>query len=193
MSSQVSLDGSENGKPLLLATDTEVRVAPKTRANVRKDAKNHTVISDGNLPPEKQKRTKALLLRVLPFRLFPAQTFTVPSNLPLAFVSQLVFTELTGKLPSRMGDSTEILLHPARIMRIPPPPDPGAPAEQKAVNPTPVPPTSKVLNSKNVKEKAEEQAISDGSVIIVSSYNIPNKHVIFVSPVNGAGEFDIVL
>lgn len=92
-----------------------------------------------------------------------------------------------------MGDSTEILLHFARVRRIPPPPDPGAPAEQKPVNPAPVPPTAKVLNSKDVKEKAEEQAISEGSVILVSSYNIPNKHIAFASPVNGAEEFDIVL
>lgn len=91
-----------------------------------------------------------------------------------------------------MGDSTEILLHPARVTRIPPPPDPGAPAEQKSSNPAPVSPTSKVLNSKDVKEQAEEQAISDVSVILVSSYHIPNKHIVFASPVNGAGEFDIV-
>ena len=167
-------------------------MAPKTRSNVRKDAKNPTVISDGNVQADEQKRTGALLLRVLPFRLFPVLTFTVSSNLPLAVVSQLVFTELTGRTPSRMGDATEILLHPAQILRIPPPPDPGAPAEQKSANPAPVPTTTKVLNSKDVKEKAEEQAISDGSVILVSSYNIPNKHIVFVSPVNGAEEFDIV-
>jgi hypothetical protein len=124
--------------------------------------------------------------------LFPASTFTVSSNLPLAVVSQLVFTELTGRKPSRMGDSKEILLHPARVTRIPPPPDPGAPAEQKPVNPAPAPAATKVLNSKDVKKKAEEQTISDGSVILVSSYNIPNKHIVFASPVNGAEEFDIV-
>lgn len=167
-------------------------MAPKTRTNVPKGAKNPAAISNGNIPSEKQKRTKALLLRVLPFRLFPAQNFTVSSSLPLAVVSQFVFTELTGRKPSRMGDSTEILLHPARVTRIPPPPDPGAPAGQKSVNPAAVPPTTKVLNSKDVKEKAEEQAISDGFVILVSSYNIPNKHIVFASQVNGAGEFDIV-
>lgn len=110
----------------------------------------------------------------------------------MAVVSQLVFTELTGRIPSRMGDSTEILLHPARVTRIPPPPDPGAPAEQKPTNPATAPATTKVLNSKDVKKQAEEQAISDGSVILVSSYNIPNKHIVFASPVNGAEEFDIV-
>ena len=167
-------------------------MAPKTRTNVRKEAKNPTVISDGNTTAEKQKRTKALLLRVLPFRLFPMPTFTVSSDLPLAVVSQLVFTELTGRMPSRMGDATEILLHPARVTRIPPPPDSGAPAEQKPVNPAPIHTASKVLNSKGVKEKAEEQAISDGFVILVSSYNTPNKHIVFASPVNGAEEFDIV-
>ena len=88
-----------------------------------------------------------------------------------------------------MGDSTEILLHPARVTKIPPPPDPGASAERKSVNPAPAPPTTKVLNS---KEKAEEQTISDGLVLLVSSYDIPNKHIAFASPVNGAGEFDIV-
>lgn len=159
---------------------------------MRKDAKDPTLISDGDATNEKRKRTKALLLRVLPFRLFPMPTFAVPSNLPLAVVSQLVFTDLTGREPSRMGDATEILLHPARITRIPPPPDPGAPPEQKPVNPVPVPTTTKVLNSKGVKERAEEQTISDGSVILVSSYNIPNKHIVFASPVNGAEEFDIV-
>ena len=167
-------------------------MAPKTRTNVRKDAKNPTAISDGDATAEKQKRTKALLLRVLPFRLFPIPTFTVSSNLPLAVVSQLIFTELTGRMPSRMGDPTEILLHPARVTRIPPPPDPGAPVEQKSANPAPVPATTKVLNSKDVKVQAEEQTISDGSVILVSSYSIPNKHIVFASPVNGAEEFDIV-
>lgn len=167
-------------------------MAPKTRTNIRKDAKNPTVVSDSNATAEEQKRKKALLLRVLPFRLFPMPTFTVSSNLPLAVVSQIVFTELTGRMPSQMGDATEILLHPARITRIPPPPDPGAPAEQKPVNPTPVATATKVLNSKNVKEKAEEQAISDGYAILLSSYNIPNKHISFASPVNGAEEFDIV-
>lgn len=162
------------------------------RTNARKDTKKPTAISGSSQTSEKQKRTKALLLRVLPFRLFPAPKFTVSSNLPLAVVSQLAFTELTGRTPSRMGDSTEILLHPARVTRIPPPPDPGAPAEVKSVNPAPVPSTTKVLNSKDVKEKAEEQAISDGLVILASSYNIPNKHIVFASPVNGAGEFDIV-
>ena len=88
-----------------------------------------------------------------------------------------------------MGDATEILLHPARVTRIPPPPDPGAPAQQKSVNTAS---TTKVLNSKDAKEVAEEQAISDGFVILVSSYNIPIKHIAFASPVNGAGEFDIV-
>ena len=91
-----------------------------------------------------------------------------------------------------MGDATEILLHPARVSRIPPPPDPGVPTEQKSANPAPVSTTAKVLNSKDVKEKAEEQATSEGFVILVSSYNIPNKHIVFVSPVNGAEEFDIV-
>jgi hypothetical protein len=167
-------------------------VAPKTRTNIRKDAKPSTAVSDSNVTAEKQRRTKALLLRVLPFRLFPVPTFTVSSNLPLVVVSQLVFTELTGKMPSRMGDEAEILLHPARITRIPPPPDPGAPTEQKSVNPAPVSTTPKVLNSKDVKEKAEGQAISDGFAILVSSYNIPNKHISFASPVNGAEEFDIV-
>ena len=167
-------------------------MAPKTRTKIRKDAKNPTVVSDSDVTAEEQKRKKALLLRVLPFRLFPMPTFTVSSNLPLAVVSQLVFTELTGRMPSRMGDATEILLHPARITRIPPPPDPGAPAEQKPVNPAPVATATKVLNSKDVKEKAEEQAVSDGSAILVSSYNIPNKHISFASPVNGAEEFDIV-
>jgi len=150
------------------------------------------VIPDGTVAAEKQKRAKALLLRVLPFRLFPMPTFTVSSDLPLAVVSQLVFTELTGRTPSRMGDATEVLLHPARVTRIPPPPDPGAPTEQKSVNQAPVPPTAKVLNSKDLKEKAEEQAVSDGSVILVSSYSIPNKHIVFASPVNGAEEFDVV-
>ena len=167
-------------------------MAPKTRTNVRRDTKNPTVVSDDNVTTEKQKRTKALLLRVLPFRLFPMPTFTVSSDLPLAVVSQLVFTELTGKMPSRMGDATEILLHPARITRIPPPPDPGAPAEQKSINSAPVPTATKVLHSKDAKEKAQEQAISDGSAFLVSSYNIPNKHIVFASPVNGAEEFDIV-
>jgi len=133
-----------------------------------------------------------MLLRVLPFRLFPSPAFTVSSDLPLAVVSQLVFTELTGRTPSRMGDATEILLHPARVSRIPPPSDPGAPVEQKSADSPPVPTTTKVLNSKNVKERAEEQTISDGFVILVSSYNIPNKHIVFASPVNGAEEFDIV-
>ena len=150
------------------------------------------MISDDGVQAEEQKRTNELLLRVLPFRLFPMLTFTVSSNLPLAVVSQLVFTELTGKMPSRMGDATEILLHPAKVLRIPPPPDPGAPAEQKPTAPAPVSTTTKVLNSKYVKEKAEEQTISDGSVILVSSYNIPYKHIVFVGPVNGAEEFDIV-
>ena len=173
-------------------TDTEVSVAPKTRANVRKDVKGSTVVSDTNAPAEKEKRTKAVLLRVLPFRLFQTPAFNVSSDIPLAVVSQLVFTDLTGRTPSRMGDTTEILFHPARVSRIPPPPDPGAPAEQKSVDPPPVSTTTKVLNSKDVKEKAEEQTISDGSVILVSSYNIPNKHIVFASPVNGAEEFDIV-
>ena len=133
-----------------------------------------------------------MLLRVLPFRLFPTPAFTVSSNLPLAVVSQLVFTELTGRTPSRIGDATEILLHLARVSRIPPPSDPGAPAEQKSANPPPVSTTTKVLNSKDVKEKAEEQTVSDGSVILVSSYNIPIKHIVFASPVNGVEEFDIV-
>jgi len=150
------------------------------------------VIPDSTVSAEKQNRAKALLLRVLPFRLFPMPTFTISSNLPLAVVSQLVFTELTGRMPSQMGDATEVLLHPARVTRVPPPPDPGAPAEQKSINPAPVSPTTRVLNSKDLKDKAEEQAISDGSVILVSSYNIPNKHIVFASPVNGAEEFDIV-
>ena len=186
------MNGAEAGRPLLLATDTEVIVAPKTRAGIRRDAKNATVISDKNPPSEKQKRTKALLLQVLPFRLFPVPTFTASSDLPLAVVSQIVFTDLTGRLPSQMGDSTDILLHPARVTRIPPPPDPGAPAEQKSVNPGLVSATTRVLNSKDVKEKAEEQAISNGSVILVCSYSVPNKHIVFASPVNGAEEFDIV-
>jgi hypothetical protein len=165
-------------------------VAPKTRTNARKDTGNTAVISDSNLTSGEQQRKKALLLRVLPFRLFPEPNFTASSDLPLAFVSQVIFTDLTERKPSRMGDSTEILLHPARVTRIPPPPDPGAPAEQKPVNPAPV--STKVLNSKDVKEKAKEQTISDGSVILVSSYNVPTKHIVFASPVNGAEEFDIV-
>jgi hypothetical protein len=105
----------------------------------------------------------------------------------LAYVSNATFFGLTGRSPTTSADSPSTLrAYRVEIKRIRPPVDPSGPS----ITSGPAnPPVTKVLNS---QAKDEEKTRSDSSVLLVSSGQVPDRHVVLSNSVDGVEDFDLV-
>lgn len=184
----VSLDPSDKGKALLLTTSTEVSIAPKTRAKPQASqnngAKSPVPKEKGAIPsvpaPSRPKKNTQIL-RSLPIRSVPLLKIFSSIDDSLAYVSRATFLELTG----RVGQ-VELQTHRAEIKRIRPPVDPsGTPG-------APVPAAPSVTKLLNSQTKEEEKPKSDLSVLLVTSDQVPDRHILLSNSVDGVEDFDLV-
>ena len=183
-----------SAKAVLLANDTELSVAPKTRYqqnSEKKDLnKNETPVTSPN-PATKshvcQRPSHSVLLRVSPASVF-SYTLPVPPDLTsIGYVSETMLSiyRLDGLLPpdpqtSLVGD----------VKRLSPPTDP--------TDSNPPPPNlsavAKVLNPSEATKRDDVTKIpnEDGKLKLVGIDNVPEGQIIIVGGVDGVEDWDVV-
>lgn len=194
----VSLDPAPTKqKAVLLATDTEVSIAPKLRPNSTQTigpSAGPSAVTKSEPSLDSGKRYSRALLRVLPSCLF---TFSgVASQDKVAWVSGSTFCHLTSRKypPPRSYTLTRryVVLH-----RLRPPP---APATRDAA---PVPPTavpiSRILHTAEAGQKpVHDVKIESGSdkereqFILRWAENLPDRHVVFEQVPSDVQDWDLI-
>ncbi|TFK44456.1 P-loop containing nucleoside triphosphate hydrolase protein [Crucibulum laeve] len=195
----VSLDPASRSNALLLATNTEVSIAPKLHRNklplssqangkfAESDKKPVNGVTNGK---PKLVKPVSYVLRILPRRLLRDLTFPEHTGSELvAYVSPRTFARIFP-FTSRSQDS---LCHKATFKRLPSPVDPSA---SSSSSPTPTP-TARVLNpGVGEKEKEKEQSTGTepgtGDVFIGQMDGITESHLTFLVASEGIEEWDIV-
>ncbi|KAI9465701.1 AAA-domain-containing protein [Lactarius psammicola] len=183
-----------SAKAVLLANDTELSVAPKTR-QMQNSGKKHLVksetpVTSPNSPtksPVSLRPSHSVLLRVLPASVF-SYLLPSPPDLPsVGYVSEMMLGvyRLDGLLPpdpntSLVGD----------VKRLSPPTDP------TDSNPPPpdIPAVPKVLNPSEATKRGDVTKVpkEDGKVRLVGIDSVPGGQIIIVGGVDGVEDWDVV-
>lgn len=183
-----------SARAVLLANDTELSVAPKTRRQ-KNSEKKYSVM--GETPVAKSdpaarslvvgKPSHSVLLRVLPASVFPHHLPSLPDLVSVAYVSHrmLNVARLEGLLPSDpntalIGDVKRLIAPTDPADSNSPPPD--APAVAKVLNP------SESMKREDVKE----QPRNNHSVKVIGVDGVPEGQMIAVGEVDGVGDWDVV-
>ncbi|KAI0249217.1 P-loop containing nucleoside triphosphate hydrolase protein [Lactifluus subvellereus] len=183
-----------SAKAVLLANDTELSVAPKTRRQ-RNSEKKYPVI--GETPVTKSdpaarslvvgKPSHSVLLRVLPASVFPHHLPSLPDLASVAYVSDrmLNVARLEGLLPS--DPNTPLI---GDVKRLIPPTDP---ADSNSP-PSDAPAVAKVLNPSDSmkREDVKEQPRNNHGVKVIGVDGVPEGQMIAVGEVDGVGDWDVV-
>ncbi|KAI0262607.1 AAA-domain-containing protein [Gloeopeniophorella convolvens] len=190
----LSLDPS-SAKAVLLANDTELSIAPKTRRppNSEKKPLVGGAASAANAAPaaavpSAKKPAHSVLLRALPASIF-SHPLPGPADLTtVVYVSEQMLraARLEGTLPS---DSDTVLV--GDVKRLAPPTDPSEtnkpPAEAPAV--------PKVLNASEAakrEEKKKDEEAKDTSVRVIGLDDVPEGQVVIVGGVDAVEDWDVV-
>jgi peroxin-1 len=184
-----------SGRAVLLANDTELSVAPKTRRQ-QNSVNKHFI--NGETPVVKSDSATerpsdggisySVLLRVLPASVFPHH-LPSPSNFTsVIYVSEqmLKVARLEGSLPS---DSNTTII--GNVKRLAPPTDPAG-----ATNPSPpdAPAVAKVLNPSEAtkREDAKEEQSKDVSVRVIGLDGLLGGQIVIVGGVDDVEDWDVV-
>ncbi|KAH8996318.1 AAA-domain-containing protein [Lactarius akahatsu] len=182
-----------SAKAVLLANDTELSVAPKTR-HQQNSERNHPVKSETPVTrldsATKSSVSKgpshSVLLRVLPASGFSYLLPSPPDLASVGYVSEqmLGVYRLDGLLPS--DPKTSLV---GDVKRLSPPTDP------TDSNPPPpdIPAVAKVLNPSETK-RADVTKVpnEDGKVKLVGINSVPEGQIIIVGGVDGVEDWDVV-
>lgn len=184
-----------SAKAVLLANDTELSVAPKTRRQQNSENErlvnweNPVVKSDpATKYPSAGKPSHRVLLRVLPLSVF-LHDLPSPSDLTsVIYVSEqmLSVARLEGSLPH---DPNATLI--AHVKRLVPPPDP---ADATNLPPSDAPAVVRVLNPSEVtkREDVKEEASKAEHLKVVGFACVPEDQMIIVGGVHGVEDWDVV-
>lgn len=181
-----------SAKAVLLANDTELSVAPKTRRQQNSEHKplvNGVVKSDpATKSPPAGKPSHSVLLRVLPVSVFP-HDLPSPSDLTsVVYVSEqmLGVARLEGSLPH---DPNAILI--AHVKRLVPPADP---VDATNLSPSDAPAVARVLNPSEAtkREDVREDPSKAEHLKVVGLAGVPEDQMIIVGGVHGVEDWDVV-
>ena len=180
-----------SAKAVLLANDTELSVAPKTRhqqsSEKKQLVKSETTSSNtATKSPVSQKPSHSVLLRVLPASAFSYLLPSPPDLVSVGYISETMLSvyRLDGLLPpdpktSLVGD----------VKRLSPPTDP---ADSNAPSPD-IPAVAKVLNpSEAIKRDVTEIPNEDGKVKVVGIDSVPEGQIVIVGGVDSVEDWDVV-
>jgi peroxin-1 len=181
-----------SAKAVLLANDTELSVAPKTRHHQNPESQrleNPVVKSDrATKSPSVAKSSHTVLLRVLPASVF-LRDLPSPSDLTsVIYVPEqmLSVARLEGLLPP---DPNATLI--AHVRRLVPPTDP---ADATNLPPPDVPAVARVLNPSEAtkREDVKEAHSKAGDVRVIGLDGVLEGQMIIVGGVDGVGDWDVV-
>jgi len=185
-----------SAKAVLLANDTELSVAPKTRRQENSENKH---LVNGEAPggksdpaakiPSSGKRSHSILLRVLPASVLPHDLPTPSNFTSVIYVSKQILSaaRLEGLLPS---DPNAILI--GNTKRLVPPTDPTANAAN--LTPTDTPTVAKVLNPGEAVKREDEQdeQSKSGHVRVIGLDGVPEGQMIIIGGVGKVEDWDVV-
>jgi hypothetical protein len=183
-----------SARAVLLANDTELSVAPKTRRQQNSEKKypvkeeTPAMKSDpATKSPVVGKPSHSVLLRVLPQPVFPHHLPSPPDLASVVYVSEHMLNVacLEGLLPS--VPNTALL---GDVKRLIPPIDPA----DSNLPPSDAPAVARVLNpSEAVKrEDVKEELKKNSSVKVIGLDGVPEGQMIAVGEVDGVGDWDVV-
>jgi peroxin-1 len=184
-----------SAKAVLLANDTELSVAPKTRRHQNSESQrlvnggNPVVKSDPTTKPHSvAKSSHTVLLHVLPASVF-LRDLPSPSDLTsVIYVPEQMLSaaRLEGLLPP---DPNTTLI--ARVRRLIPPTDP---ADATNLPPPDVPAVARVLNPSEAtkREDVKEAHSKAGDVRVIGLDGMLEGQMIIVGGVDGVGDWDVV-
>jgi peroxin-1 len=185
-----------SAKAVLLANDTELSVAPKTRR--QQNSENERLVNGENPVvvksdpatkyPSAGKPSHSVLLRVLPLSVFP-HDLPSPSDLTsVIYVSEqmLSVARLEGLLPH--DPNATLIAHTKCLV---PPPDP---ADATKLPPSDEPAVARVLNPSEVtkREDANEEASKAEHLRVVGLAGVPEDQMIIVGGVHGVEDWDVI-
>lgn len=185
-----------SAKAVLLANDTELSVAPKTRRQQNSENK-HLVNGEtlgGKSDPAANfssavKPSHSVLLRVLPAPVLQHDLPTPSNFTSVIYVSKRMLSSarLEGLLPS---DQDAILI--GSIKRLVPPTDPAANASNLA--PSDAPTVAKVLNPGEAakREDVQEEQSKSGHVRVIGLDGVPEGQMIIIGGVGEVEDWDVV-
>ena len=185
-----------SAKAVLLANDTELSVAPKTR---RQQNSENKYLVNGETPggksdpaakfPSAVNPSHSVLLRVLPAPVLQHDLPTSSNFTSVIYVSKRMLSSarLEGLLPS---DPNAILI--GNVKRLVPPTDPAANASNLA--PSDAPTVAKVLNPGEAakRENVREEQSKSGHVRVIGSDGVPEGQMIIVGGVGEVEDWDVV-
>ncbi|KAI0060488.1 AAA-domain-containing protein [Artomyces pyxidatus] len=184
----LSLDPSD-ASALLLTTDTEVYIAPKTRIP-KATGKSVDIIKSSPLPePHAVAKLPSFtaLLRVMPASVLASSLPSPPDMTSTAYVSPqlLSIAQVDGKLPKVYDGELR-----ATIQRLVPPVDPaeGAPQDMQ-------PTVARILNPGEAvkrEEERERRAKEKGTVRVCATEVVPEGQVVVSGGIDGVVEWDVV-
>ena len=182
-----------SAKAVLLANDTELSVAPKTRHQHNSEktylGKSETSVTSPNAatkPPISQKPSHSVLLRVLPASAFSYLLPSPPDLVSVGYVSETMLSvyRLSGLLP--LDPKTSLI---GDVKRLSPPTDP---TDSNTPSPD-IPAVAKVLNpSEATKRDVTEIPNEDRKVKLVGIDSVLEGQVIIVGGVDGVEDWDVV-
>ena len=184
-----------SAKAVLLANDTELSVAPKTRRQQNSESRS---LINGETPvvksdpatksPSAGKPSHSVLLRVLPVSVF---LHDLPSPSDLASViyaseQMLSVARLEGSLPH---DPNATLT--AHVKRLVPPADP---ADATNLPPSDAPAVARILNPSEATKREDVKEVPSKAehLKVVGLAGVPEDQMIIVGGVHGVEDWDVV-
>ncbi|TFK74567.1 AAA-domain-containing protein [Pluteus cervinus] len=201
----VSLEPEVREGALLLATDTEVSIAPKlrkaqpasTKATLRgahPNALSTATVSNGSDPAPSaaslESPKRAQRLRVLPSKFFDT-ALPLPSDSQLyAYVSPRTFSLLQPSHPV-LNQGTSIVHYPCDFRRLAPPRDPN---DASSGSPEPTEPTARVLKAgaPESEKKGDDTKSATPPILVGWVDGLSDRHVVFPLLAEGIVEWDLV-
>lgn len=184
-----------SARAVLLANDTELSVAPKTRRLQNSENTNSVntetpVVKSDPTPkfPSAGRPSHSVLLRVLPTSIFPHH-LSSPSNFTsVIYVSELMLSvaRLEGLLPS--DPNTSLI---GNVKRLAPPTDPAGATNQA---PSDAPAVAKVLNPSEAtkRENVKGEQSKDGYAKVIGLDGVPEGQMIVAGGMDGVEDWDVV-
>lgn len=179
----VSLDPDATAHALLIATNTEVSIAPKMHRRRAEDISHRKESVRASDAPSLEKERPSHLLRVLPTFVLPASLHDTHNDEPVAYLSPSTLKQI---FPAASSHDSHVNYHRASVRRIQPPKDPSSTAADQAHNPDPL-----ILNP-GATHAINNTASGVLDVLLVSVEGIPPLHLVFPILLGGIQEYDIV-
>ncbi|EGO02902.1 hypothetical protein SERLA73DRAFT_102940 [Serpula lacrymans var. lacrymans S7.3] len=203
----VSVDPPSKNNALLLTTNTEVSIAPKSRGSSsrqqKQSAANGHALATSNqastakndvLSEETKSKFAIQVVRVLPARVLPPlspPSSSYTQSEPLAYVHPRTFATLTNSRFPLPADSEDVF-HKITYRRLPPPLDPTS----SASNPT-EPASSPALEPRLLKPgdksgSSPVEKVATDTLFVGWSKEVLYRHIVFPGGLQNVNDWDII-